>query len=184
MKALHLHHGRERRILRGHRWIFSNEIAERISDYEPGSWVEVFSSKNAPLGVGYVNPRSLISVRLVCPPGHKPSRETFQDRIKGADELRRNVLYPDSSCYRAVYGESDALPGLVADRYDDVLVTQVSTLGMALMEPVLREIMIEVFSPRALVFRNDVQARVLEGLPLEKGIAHGELPGPFAATID
>ena len=184
MKPLHLHHGRERRILRGHRWIFSNEIAERISDYEPGSWVEVFSSKNAPLGVGYVNPRSLISVRLVCHPGQEPSKEFLRKRIMDAEGLRRDVLYPHSRSYRAVHGESDGLPGLVADRYDDVLVYQVSTLGMASMEPTLREIMMEIFNPRALVFRNDVQARVLEGLPLEKGIACGELPDPFTASID
>ncbi len=184
MKPLHLHHGRERRILRGHRWIFSNEIAEKISDFEPGSWVEVFSSKNAPLGVGYVNPRSLISVRLVCHPGQKPSKEYLRERVMDAEALRRNVLYPHSRSYRAVYGESDGLPGLVADRYDDVLVYQVSTLGMASMEPTLREIMIEIFNLRALVFRNDVPARVLEGLPLEKGIAYGELPDPFTATID
>lgn len=184
MKSLRLQPGRERRVLKGHRWIFSNEIAEKITDYEPGSWVEVFSSRGVPLGTGYINPRSLISVRLVCPPGQKPSREYLRDRIKGADALRRNVLYPHSRCYRAVYGESDGLPGFVADRYEDVLVTQVSTLGMASMETTLLEILIEAFRPRALVSRNDTQARGLEGLPLEKGIVHGELPHPFTATID
>ncbi len=184
MKPLHLQPGRERRILKGHRWVFSNEIAERISEYQPGSLVEVFSSKGVPLGVGYINPRSLILVRLVSPPGQEPERAYFRDRIRDADALRRNLLYPDSLCYRAVYGESDGLPGLVVDRYEDVLVTQVSTLGMALMETTLREILIELFEPRAVVFRNDTQARALEGLPFEKGIAYGNFPNPFSVRID
>lgn len=184
MKPLHLQPGRERRILKGHRWIFSNEIAEKISEYEPGSLVEVFSSKGASLGIGYVNPRSLISVRLVCPSGREPSRAYFRDLIKDADALRRNLLYPGSRCYRAVYGESDGLPGLVVDRYEAVLVTQVSTLGMASMEAMLRELLIEIFEPRALVFRNDTQARRVEGVPFEKGIAYGDLPDPFTVTID
>lgn len=184
MKPLHLQPGRERRILKGHRWIFSNEIAEKISEYEPGSLVEVFSSKGASLGIGYVNPRSLISVRLVCPFGREPSRAYFRDLIKDADALRRNLLYPGSRCYRAVYGESDGLPGLVVDRYEAVLVTQVSTLGMASMEAMLRELLIEIFEPRALVFRNDTQTRRVEGLPFEKGIAYGDLPDPFTVTID
>lgn len=175
MIQLHLHQGRERRILQGHRWVFGNEIADRFSDCEPGSWVEVVSARGVSLGTGYINPHSLIAVRIVCPPGRKPDRQFFHGLVRDAAARREMRIYPGSGCYRAVFGESDGLSGLVVDRYGDVLVTQTTTLGMARMEPLIREILLEVFKPRALVYRNDAAVRTLEGLPLEKGVAFGEV---------
>jgi 23S rRNA (cytosine1962-C5)-methyltransferase len=184
MKPLRLHPGREKRILLGHRWVFSNEIADSLSNYEPGSWVEVYSAKGVLLGSGYINPKSLIAVRLVCPPGQKPTKEFFQDLFKRAAAFRSEVLYPGSNCYRVIYGESDGLPGLVVDRYGDVLVYQINTLGMAGMETLIQELLLELFSPKALVFRNDSQVRSLEGLPLEKGIVFGNLPDDHQVDMD
>ncbi len=175
MYPVYLHSGRERRILRGHRWIFSNDIAGPISDMEPGSWVEVFSGKRVPLGSGYINPHSLIAVRLVCAPGQKPTREFFTERIAAA-AARRRALYPESVCHRIVYAESDGLPGLVVDRYGDILVYQITTMGMARMEPLLRDVLRDLFAPSALVYRNDVSLRALEGLDQEKGVVFGEIP--------
>lgn len=183
MKSLHLNPGREKRLLRGHRWIFSNEIAGNLSDYEPGSWVEVSSGKGVLLGSGYINPHSLIAVRLVCPPGQSPTRDFFHGLLENA-AARRKILYPDADCYRLIYGESDGLPGLVIDRYGDILVYQITTLGMARIEPLILELLTEIFRPRALVFRHDTRMRTLEGLPLEKGIFSGEIPDPCWVTID
>ncbi len=183
IKPLHLRPGRDRRILQGHRWVFSNEIAEPLSDYEPGSWVQVFSARGASLGSGYINPASLISVRLVCPPGIKPGESFFRDAIAGAAAFRESI-YPGSRCHRAVYGESDNLPGLVVDRYADVVAYQVGTLGMARLEPLIREILADIFAPTALVFRNDGASRTIEGLPLEKGVALGSLPAEHVVEID
>ena len=183
MKQLRLHQGRERRVLQGHRWVFANEIADGVTDYEPGSWVEVLSDKGVSLGSGYINPHSLIAVRIVCPPGRKPDRDFFHGLITDA-RARREAAYPGSACWRAVFGESDGLPGLVADRYGDVLVYQVTTLGMARMEPLIREILLDVFQPHAVIFRNDTAVRSLEGLPVEKGIAHGELPDLHRVEMD
>lgn len=184
MKPVKLHPGRERRILQGHRWIFSNEISNSLSDFEPGSWVEIFSHKGVPLGTGYINPRSLIAVRLVCPAGQKPSRDYFHSLLRKAIARRAEFLYPDSQCYRAVYGESDGLPGLVVDRYGDMVVYQITTLGMSLMEPLVQELLMEIMQPRVLVFRHDAQVRTLEGLPLEKGIAFGEIPPEHWVDVD
>ena len=181
---IRLHAGRERRVLAGHRWVFSNEIASPLSDYEPGSWVEVFSSRQASLGIGYVNPGSLIAVRLVCRPGEKPTETLFRERIQKAASFRSETLYPGSKCHRVVFGESDGLPGLVLDQYGDVLVYQINTLGMSLLEPLLQEWITDIFRPRALVFRHDTQSRSLEGLDLVKGVASGELPVNLEVAIN
>jgi 23S rRNA (cytosine1962-C5)-methyltransferase len=183
MKALFLHPGPERRILQGHRWVFSNEITDSLAEYEPGGWVQVFSSNKVLLGAGYVNPHSLIAVRLVCPPGKEPGRDFFSALLVRAGQYRAKV-YPDSVCHRLVYGESDGLPGLVVDRYGDILVYQITTLGMARLEPLLQELLIEHFKPRALVYRHDTQVRVLEDLELGKGIAYGELPEETRALLN
>jgi 23S rRNA (cytosine1962-C5)-methyltransferase len=184
MKPLYLHAGKDKRILRGHRWIFSNEIASPLSDFEPGSWVDVFSSKKVLLGSGYINPKSLISVRMVCSPGQQPTRDFFAGLLQKAAMHREEILYPGSECFRVVFGESDGVPGLLVDRYGDVLAYQITTLGMARIEPLMVELLIELFQPKALVFRHDVQVRTLEGLPLEKGVKYGDLPENHRTHID
>ena len=184
LKRIDLFPGRERRLLQGHRWVFSNEISGNPSEFEPGSWVTVHSSKGACLGSGYINPHSLIAVRLVCPPHEKPSPDFFRDLIKQAAWRRQTMFYPDSPCARVVYGEADGLPGLIVDRYGEILVYQISTLGMALMENLVREILLDLFRPRALVFRHDSPVRTLEGLPLQKGVAYGDIPDPCWIEID
>ena len=173
--------GCERRLLKGHKWIFSNEIAGSLSELQPG-WVKVVSSKGAALGIGYINPHALIAVRLVCRPGQEPTADFFRKLLIDAAQ-RRAHLYPGSDAIRLVFGESDGLPGLVVDRYGDVLVYQVTTLGMSLIESQVLELLLDLFDPRAIVFRNDVQIRSLEGLPLEKGVAYGELPDPLLVRM-
>ncbi len=184
LKSVHLLPGREKRLLQGHRWVFSNELASHPSEFEPGSWVSVYTSKGVCFGSGYINPHSLIAVRLVCRPHEKPSREFFGERLKKAAERRDTLFYPASPCTRLVYGEADGLPGLIVDRYGEVLVYQITTLGMSQKEGLLRELLLDLFRPQALVFRNDTSVRTLEGLPLEKGVAHGELPDPCWINID
>ncbi|MGA2404021.1 MAG: class I SAM-dependent rRNA methyltransferase [Syntrophobacteraceae bacterium] len=183
MKTLSLHPGRERRILQGHRWVFSNEIADPIHDFEPGSWVEVLTAKGFSLGAGYINPASLIAVRLVCPPGKKPDEKFFRQTLLEAAGFRQS-LYPGAESCRLIFGESDGLPGLVVDRYGDALVYQVGTVGMARMEEQVRELLVDLFRPAALVFRNDTPPRALEGLALEKGVAYGSVTGDIPVSID
>lgn len=182
--SLHLKPGRERRILKGHRWIFSNEIADSFSDLRPASWVKVFTAKGVFLGSGYINPGSLIAVRLMCLPGQEPGKDFFFSLLRNADSRRSRTLYPGSECYRAVFGESDGLPGLVVDRYGDVVVYQITTRGMAEMEDLFQELLIELYKPRALVFRNDAQVRELEGLTAQKGVAYGSIPDQHWVSVE
>jgi len=184
MQTLLLKPGAEKRILKGHRWIFSNEISSPLKDFSPGSWVEVQSARGSSLGSGYINPNSLITVRLVCPPGRNPDKDFFRSLLQHADRLRSEVLYPKSQCYRMVFAESDGLPGLVVDRYGDVLVYQITTLGMAMMEDLIRELLIDMFQPRALIFRNDSRLRLLENLPLARGMAFGSAPKNVGIVLD
>lgn len=173
--------GCERRLLKGHKWIFSNEIAGSPNELQPG-WVKVVSSKGVALGIGYINPHALIAIRLVCRPGQEPTADFFRKLLTDAAQ-RRAHLYPGSDAIRLIFGESDGLPGLVVDRYGDVLVYQVTTLGMSLIESQILETLLDLFDPRAIVFRNDVQIRSLEGLPLKKGVAYGALPDPLLVRM-
>jgi 23S rRNA (cytosine1962-C5)-methyltransferase len=184
LKRVDLLPGREKRLLLGHRWVFSNEISGNASAFEPGSWVTIHSSRGVCLGSGYINPYSLIAVRLVCAPHEKPTPDFFRDLLEKAAMRRRTMFYPDSSCARMVYGEADGLPGLVVDCYGDVVVYQITTLGMALMEDLVKDLLLTIFRPKALVFRHDSPIRLLEGLPLEKGIASGDLPDPCWIEVD
>jgi 23S rRNA (cytosine1962-C5)-methyltransferase len=183
MDHIRLRPGAEKRLIQGHCWVFSNEVADGLKECEPGSWVKVFSSKGTAMGSGYVNPHSLIAVRLVCPPGKDPDRSFFVALLRRAAQYRQRV-YPGSRCHRLVYGEADGLPGLVVDRYEEILVYQISTLGMARLEPLLQEILLEEFNPQALVYRHDSQVRDLEGLDQTAGVAFGQVPPQLWVEID
>ncbi len=183
MDRIRLRPGAEKRLLQGHCWVFSNEIADGLKESEPGSWVQVYSSKGTPLGSGYVNPHSLIAVRLVCPPGQDPDRSFFVALLRRAAQYRQRV-YPGSRCHRLIYGEADGLPGLVVDHYEETLVYQITTLGMARLEPLVQEILLEEFKPQALVYRHDIQVRDLEGLDQTAGVAFGQIPPQLWVEID
>ncbi|MFB0508237.1 MAG: class I SAM-dependent rRNA methyltransferase [Thermodesulfobacteriota bacterium] len=164
------------KVEKGNPWIRRGEIMEPIDHIEPGSLVEVFTSKKDFVGKGYINPNSAIAVRLLTRrPDEEIGRDFFRKRIEQANELRMRI-YPDLTSYRVVYGESDGLPGLIIDRYGDVLVLSFTTLGMERSRTAIIEEVSEIFAPRAIVLRNDTKLRLKEGLPLEKGVVLGELP--------
>ena len=174
MQVVRLKQGCEKRLLRGHKWVFSNEIDEPLKNFSPG-WVKIYSHKEALIGTGYINPHSLIAVRIISRNEEEPGREIFFKRIAKASE-RKKSLYPDSNALRIIYGESDNLAGLILDRFGDVFVCQANTLCMSEHQEIIKDCIIELFSPEAVVFRNDSRARTLEGLNQEKYIAYGRLP--------
>jgi 23S rRNA (cytosine1962-C5)-methyltransferase len=175
--ALRLHKGHEKRLLLGHPWVFSNEIATDLKAYEPGSLVDVYTQGGSFVGRGYINPRSLITVRLLSERRELIDSTFFQRRIEAAWQ-RRERLWPGVHSYRVVYSEGDLLPGLIIDRYRDHLVLQTLTLGMELRSELICEALESLFHPHAIVARNDVGIRSLEGLPLEKKLLRGSLQGP------
>jgi 23S rRNA (cytosine1962-C5)-methyltransferase len=163
------------KVEKGNPWIHRGELMGPIDHIEPGSLVQVFTSKGDFVGRGYINPNSAIAVRLLTRrPDEEIEKDFFRKRIERANELRMRI-YPQLSSYRVVYGESDGLPGLIIDRYGDVLVLSFTALGMERWRSAIIEGVSEIFAPKAIVLRNDTRLRLKEGLPLERGVIAGEL---------
>jgi 23S rRNA (cytosine1962-C5)-methyltransferase len=168
----------DRRLRAGHLWVFSNEVdiaRTPLKAFQPGDAVEIQSSNGHVIGSGYVNPNSLISARILSrDPEHPPGRSLLVHRLKVALALRER-LYP-KPYYRLAFGESDGLPGLVVDRYGDVLSVQITTAGMERLKADVVAALEKVLKPAAILFRNDVGIRELEGLPLYTETALGTVP--------
>lgn len=175
---LRLRRGEDRRLSAGHLWVFSNEVDTArtpLTAFAPGSLCRVVSERDKFLGYAYVNPRSLISARILGrDPDFLPGRSLIVHRLQTALSLRR-ALY-DRPYYRAVYGESDGLPGLVLDRFGDVVVGQIATAGMEAMKTQVEEAVAKVLAPEAMLWKNDSGARELEGLSSYVETAFGEVP--------
>jgi 23S rRNA (cytosine1962-C5)-methyltransferase len=178
LPPLRLRKGEDRRLRAGHLWVFSNEVdvgATPITAFEPGEQVEVQDNRGAPLGMGYVNPRSLICARLVSRDrDSRLDRELIQGRVRRARALR-DALFP-APFYRLVYGESDGLPGLVVDRFGDFLVVQLTTAGMERARGEVVDALRAELKPRGILLRNDSGGRALEGLTDYVETALGEVP--------
>ncbi len=164
LPALRLKRNEDRRLSAGHLWVFSNEVDTQqtpLGKFKAGELVRVLAHNDRVLGIAYVNPQSLISARLL-ETWRIPDTGWFVERFRGALALRER-LYPEPY-YRAVYGEADALPGLVVDRYGNRCVVQIGTAGMELLKPHICEAVIRVFDCETLILKNDSGARELEGL--------------------
>jgi 23S rRNA (cytosine1962-C5)-methyltransferase len=175
---LRLARGEERRLEAGHLWVFSNEVDTArtpLSGFAAGDICRVTSARDRFLGYAYVNPHALICARILArDPRRPPSRALLTARIGTALRLRERLY--DAPFYRAVYGESDGLPGLVLDRYGDVVVGQIATAGMEAMKDAVTAAVVDVLDPRVFVWKNDGGAREMEGLPSAVEVVRGELP--------
>ena len=178
-----LRKNQDRRVRGGHPWIFSNEIAELEGEVENGDLVDVTDFRGAFLGRAYYNAHSLIAARLLTRGRDPIDAAFFARRFERALRLREGVL-PGAAAVRLVYGESDQVPGLVVDRYGDVLVAQVLTLGIERRAEMVREALEHVFRPRGCVRAADAPVRSLEGLPLERGIWWGEVPQRLEVEVE
>ncbi|HEU4561271.1 MAG TPA: class I SAM-dependent rRNA methyltransferase [Longimicrobium sp.] len=178
LPPLRLRKNEDRRLRAGHLWVFSNEVdVERtpVTAFQPGDAVQVQDWRGAPLGSGYVNPRSLIAARLVSRDAHATLDRAFlKRRLQRALSLRE--MFFDRPFYRLAYGESDGLPGLVVDRFGDVVVVQVTTAGMERVKGEIVDALRDTVRPAALLFRNDASGRGLEGLPEYVETAFGTVP--------
>jgi 23S rRNA (cytosine1962-C5)-methyltransferase len=180
---LRLKSGEERRIEAGHAWVFSNEVDTArtpLTALPAGALVRLVSARERFLGYAYVNPHTLICARLLArDPRRVPGAALFTARLQAALALRER-LYP-RPFYRLVFGESDGLPGLVLDRYGDVVVGQTSTAGMAALQADIAAAVGAVIAPRHFIWKNDTAARELEGLPAVVESADG---GAVPAELD
>jgi len=175
---LYLRRRQERRVQLGHPWVFSNEVAiERspLTALEAGECVNIMTHSGKPLGTAYVNPHSLICARMLSGQADRPLDEALLGRrVAHALALREKLGWlPDC---RIVYGESDRLPGLIVDRFADVLVVQIGTAGMERVRDEIVARLVELCAPAAVVLRNDVASRALEGLASYVEVAYGDVP--------
>ncbi len=158
--------------------MFKNEI-ERIEDegaVVPGQLVPVHSHLGQYLATGYINPASQITVRIVSSrPIEAMTADFFAARFRDCAELRRRFVQ-DSDSYRLVYGEADFLPGLIVDKFADVLVVQILSLGMDRAREEIVAALVQVFAPKGIYERSDVPVRELEGLEQRKGVLYGDVP--------
>lgn len=163
-----LHPGRDARLRAGHLWIYRAEIARVLGRAEDGDAVAVHDSAGRHLGTGFLNTRSLITVRLLTTADRDLDEAFFRERIERAIALRRAVV-ADTTAYRLVFGESDLLPGLVVDRYAGTLVVQTLTAGMDRRKDMLARLLMDLTGAGSVYARNDPAVRRLEGLPRETG---------------
>ncbi len=170
--------GRNKRAESGHPWVYSNEVAMDAASKAliPGALVRLEAASGKALGVATFNPHTLVAARILDrDSGRVIGREFFAERLEAALALRRR-LYPEPF-YRLVHAEADGLPGLIIDRFGDVLACQINTAGMARLEDELIAACESVLKPKAVIFRNDSSARKLEGLAEEVRVVVGELAG-------
>lgn len=178
MAILKLKRGEDRRIRAGHMWVFSNEVdtaATPLTALAPGAIVQVHSDRDRFLGHAYVNPNALICARIVGRDPARPlDRALLVHRLKTALALRERLN--SQPYYRWVFGESDGLPGLVLDRYGDIVVGQLATAGMEALKAEVEAAVRETVHPAGLFWKNDSGARELEHLPQVAATAFGTVP--------
>ncbi|HEY0766659.1 MAG TPA: class I SAM-dependent rRNA methyltransferase [Steroidobacteraceae bacterium] len=181
-RVLRLKRGEERRLAAGHVWVFSNEIdtdSTPLSAFTPGAVAELRTHRDAFIGYACVNPHALICARILSRAAAQPvDRALIERRLTAALALRQRLTA--APYYRWVFGESDQLPGLVLDRYGEVIVGQIATAGMQALSDEVAAAVRAVLNPAVLLWKNDSAARELEHLPRVVETAFGDVP----ATIE
>lgn len=170
----------ENSVRAGHPWVYDTEITDISGDYENGGLIDVYSKKQRFLGTGFINDNSKIRIRIISRNSNdKFDRAFYTRRIRYALEYRKTVMAEDFSCCRLIFGEADTFPGLTVDRFGDILVTQVLSLGVEKIKYMLYDILIEELESMgehitALYERNDVKIRELEGMQEYKAFYSGK----------
>ncbi len=175
--------GEADRVVAGHPWIYHGSVLRLTQPAADGELVQVKDHRQRFLGTGFYNSRSRINVRVLSPERVEPNQAFFEERIRAALAIRQRQL-PAATSFRVVNAESDFLSGLIVDKYEDVLVVQTSSLGMDQRKPLILAALQALFSPRAIVERNEAASRKFEGLPDANGILAGTLDGPVPITLN
>ncbi|MBT7442570.1 MAG: class I SAM-dependent rRNA methyltransferase [Methylococcales bacterium] len=168
----------EHRIRSGHCWVYSNEINTQrspLKSFEAGEIVKILTAKDQFLGYGYINPNTLLCVRIVSRnKKYGITESVIKHHLQNALQMRE-LLYP-SPFYRLVHGEGDFLPGLVIDRYGDFLVCQFNTAGMQGLKETIVEILTHLVKPKGILIRSDLNQRKIEGLEDDHEVIFGDIP--------
>lgn len=178
--AVILKKGEGRTLKAGGAWIFDNEIDKVEGTPEDGSLVEVQDFDGYGMGTGFYNSRSKIRVRMMSRKAGQPiDRDFLRMRVQNAWDYRKKTV--DTSSCRIIFGEADFLPGLVVDKFSDVLVVQSLALGIDRMKEEILSLLVEVLRAdgveiRGIYERSDAKVREQEGLPRQKGFIGAEFP--------
>ena len=156
----------------GHLWVYAGHIDEVRGEPAAGDIVDVVSPNGKFFARGLYSPESKIRVRLLSLEEEPITEQFWRGRVRQAIRLRQRIVF-DTNAYRLIYGEADRLPGLIVDRYDDVLVMQTLSYGMDRRKALLADLLCQETGVSRVYLRNDAKSRSLEGLPIEKGFARG-----------
>ena len=176
--------GEGRSLKAGGAWIYDNEIASVTGDFEPGDLVRVEDFDGYPMGIGFINPKSKITLRMLTRRKDEAiSRDFLYKRVLSAWEYRKAVV--DTSSCRLIFGEADFLPGLVVDKFSDVLVVESLALGIDRLKPLILELLTEILAAdgikvRGIYERSDAKVRLQEGMERFKGFIGPE----FDTTVE
>lgn len=173
---------KEESLQNGHLWIFSGALQQPPRWIEPGGLVDVKSSTGDFVARGYYNPRTDIAIRILTHDADEAIDYDFARRRLRSAAMLRQVFDPEqTNAYRLVNAEGDGLPGLIVDRYAEILVAQISTLGMEQLRPLIIEALMDETGARGLLLRSDSQSRRREGLEVaEAQVAAGVVPTQVA----
>lgn len=161
------------RVRNGHLWIYRSDVLDHAGA-EGGSIVIVRDQHGNFIGKSLFSDASQIALRLLTLADEPIDRDWWRNQLLKA--AKRRQITSDTNAYRLVYSEGDLLPSLIIDRYDDVLVLQTLSQGTEAIKSMLVELLVEEFGPRAVIERNDVKVRALEGLELAAGTLYGDAP--------
>ncbi len=178
LPEIYLKKNEDKRLRKGHLWVFSNEIDTKkttLDQFSAGDLVNIKSDDGKIMGTAYINPQTLICARLQSRKSNlKCGVNFFKDRLITALTLRDKLF--KKPFYRLFFGESDGLPGLVIDRFGSVLSVQITTAGIEQRKDAVVAALVELLNPIAIILKNDNSQRELEGLSLESEVVYGELP--------
>lgn len=175
--------GEADRVVAGHPWIYHGSVLRMTAQAGDGELVQVKDHRQRLLGVGFYNSKSKINVRVLAPERLEVDQNFFDERIAAALAVRKRFL-PKATSFRVVNAESDFLTGLIIDKYEDVIVIQISALGMEKRKDKIVAAVQKIFSPRAIMERSDVASRKFEGLEEANGLIAGQLDGPVAVNLN
>src|ERR1700735_2618667 len=161
------------RIRTGHLWVYRSDI--RSAQCEPGAMVRVNDERGRYWGRAFYSDKSQIAIRILTRENIPTDRAFFTHRLRSAAASRQRVVQ-DSDAFRLVYSEADLLPSVIVDRYADYFSIQTLSQGSEKQKPLIVEILIELFSPKGILERNDPKVRGLEGLEQHVGVLYGEVP--------
>ena len=166
------------RIRGGHLWIYRSDVV-KADEAAGGSVVVVRDQQRNFVGQAFFSDSSQIALRFLSQTEEPIDREWWRKRILEAADRRANLKNANTNAYRLVYSEGDLLSSIIIDRYDDVLVLQTLAQGSDAIKPLLVDLLTELFTPRAIIERNDVRVRQHEGLEMIVGTLYGEAPTEF-----